>query len=84
MLVSTVYSGPLPANFQCAEAKEGEKLFRAFLSKNRASDLSSTLRLSLRYFNVSEVYYPPLYTMITSFCTPKTSGSSDSTGKKSR
>ena len=84
MLISTVYSGPLPANFQCAEAKEAGKLFRSFLSANRAADLSSTLRLSLRYFNVSEVYYEPMYTMITSYCKPKTSGASDFARKKSR
>ena len=68
MMISVVSSGPLPANFQCAEAKEAAKLFLSFLSSNNASDLDSSLRLSLRYFNVSEVYYEPMYTKISSYC----------------
>ena len=75
MILSAVSPNPLPSNFQCPEAKKALHSFRALT--NNATDIPTTLRLSLRYFNVSEIYYEPLYTKIISFCRPM-----DSTGRR--
>ena len=76
MILSTVAPTPLPSNFQCPEAKKAQYSFRALT--NNATDIPTTLRLSLRYFNVSEIYYEPLYAKIISFCKPM-----DSTSRRS-
>ena len=71
LALSVAHGTPLPNNFNCPEAAKELQLFRALLEHDTTNDISSTIRVALYYFNVSQIYHPPLVEKVTSFCKVK-------------
>lgn len=58
----------LSSNYQCPEAQQELKTFRALMDSSRSPNLGVLVFNTLFYFNASEMYREPLYKAITKLC----------------